>query len=331
MGSTDFSSATVEIVDGQVHIRTCFPAGTLVHTKDGTKVIEDIQVGDVVLSWNEKTGNREYKRVTNIWQRTTNELYEVKLPGQEPIVTTWNHPFWSVTQSAWVETKDLKEGEILALEDGSEVANESIIHYDTEETTVYNFEVEDNHTYYVSEAGVLVHNQSTLCLPPVTGANPIKANPSGTSFIPNLLLYSRAILNGNMQKEIDEVTQKARDVKEIMDYPEKIDLPKRAEKVLKLAKVAKFSRPYLGIAVDAIPAAIGTLDHLFYYKDLNNSLKHGGQTYIHGEILPVRERTERNNATPGSIVPTPCRFWCNSYEKEIYNSKNAQWEPAQYH
>jgi hypothetical protein len=81
-----------------------------------------------------------------------------------------HHPFWSVTQSAWVETKDLKEGEILSLEDGSEVAIESILHYGTEETTVYNFEVEDNHTYYVSDAGVLVHNQSTLCLPPVTGA-----------------------------------------------------------------------------------------------------------------------------------------------------------------
>jgi hypothetical protein len=72
-----------------------------------------------------------------------------------------HHPFWSVTQSAWVETKDLKEGEILSLEDGSEVAIESILHYGTEETTVYNFEVEDNHTYYVSDAGVLVHNQGS--------------------------------------------------------------------------------------------------------------------------------------------------------------------------
>ncbi|MCZ8239740.1 MAG: polymorphic toxin-type HINT domain-containing protein [Leptospiraceae bacterium] len=165
-----FSSASVEFKDGKAHIRTCFVAGTLIHTKDGTKNIEDVQIGDVVLSWNEKTGEREYKRVTNVWQRTTNELYKLKLPAQEPITTTWNHPFWSVTQSAWIETKDLKEGEILSLENGSEVAIESILNYNTEETTVYNFEVEDNHTYYVSEAGVLVHNQSTFYLPPVTGA-----------------------------------------------------------------------------------------------------------------------------------------------------------------
>jgi hypothetical protein len=80
------------------------------------------------------------------------------MPTKEGKANPWNHPFWSVTQSAWIETKDLKEGEILSLGNGSQVAIESILHYDTEETTVYNFEVEGNHTYYVSEAGVLVHN-----------------------------------------------------------------------------------------------------------------------------------------------------------------------------
>jgi hypothetical protein len=82
------------------------------------------------------------------------------MPTKEGKANPWNHPFWSVTQSAWIETKDLKEGELLSLGNGSQVAIESILHYDTEETTVYNFEVEGNHTYYVSEAGVLVHNES---------------------------------------------------------------------------------------------------------------------------------------------------------------------------
>jgi hypothetical protein len=160
----------------------------------------------------------------------------------------------------------------------------------------------------------------------VTGANPIKANSTGTSFISNLLLYSSAILNGNMQKEIDVVTQKARDVKEIVDHPEKIDLPKRTEKALKLAKAIKLKGSYLGFVVDVAPAAVGTLDHFFNFKHFNNSLRHGFQTYIHGEILPLGERTERNNATPGSVIPTPCRFWCSSLEREAYDSENAVWE-----
>ena len=87
------------------------------------------------------------------------------MPTKEGKANPWNHPFWSVTQSAWIETKDLKEGELLSLGNGSQVAIESILHYDTEETTVYNFEVEGNHTYYVSEAGVLVHNQSPSYAP----------------------------------------------------------------------------------------------------------------------------------------------------------------------
>jgi hypothetical protein len=121
----------------------------------------------VVLSWNEKTGEREYKTVTNLWVRETSLLYQVKLPGQKPIVTTWNHPFWSVTQSAWIATENLKVGELLSLEDGSETSIESITHYETEETTVYNFEVEGNDSYYVGEVGVLVHNQSPSYVQPV--------------------------------------------------------------------------------------------------------------------------------------------------------------------
>ena len=38
-------------------------AGTLIHTKDGLKVIEDIQVGDLVLSKDDQTGEVAYKPV----------------------------------------------------------------------------------------------------------------------------------------------------------------------------------------------------------------------------------------------------------------------------
>jgi len=53
----------------------------------------------------------------------------------------------------------LKEGDILSLEDGRELPIQSIkeitySHY----INVYNFEVEDYRTYYVSDESVLVHN-----------------------------------------------------------------------------------------------------------------------------------------------------------------------------
>jgi hypothetical protein len=43
----------------------CLVAGTLVHTKDGLKPIEQIQVGDWVLSQPEDKGEQAYKRVVN--------------------------------------------------------------------------------------------------------------------------------------------------------------------------------------------------------------------------------------------------------------------------
>ena len=56
----------------------------------------------------------------------------------------------------------LKEGDILSLEDGREVPVQSIEtitynHY----VNVYNFEVDDFHTYYVSDVSVLVHNKTS--------------------------------------------------------------------------------------------------------------------------------------------------------------------------
>ncbi|MCG6153951.1 polymorphic toxin-type HINT domain-containing protein [Leptospira bandrabouensis] len=144
--------------NGVFHQRTCFVAGTKVHTKNGLKNIEDIQVGDVVLSWNETTGEREYKVVTELFLHEINQLYEVKTTKGTTLETTWNHPFWVVDRKEWVEVKDLRVGDVLALADGALVEISHIRSYYVEPTKVYNFEVEDNHSYFVGEDGVLVHN-----------------------------------------------------------------------------------------------------------------------------------------------------------------------------
>jgi dipeptidyl aminopeptidase/acylaminoacyl peptidase len=155
--------------NGTVHPRTCFTAGTLVHTKDGTKVIEDIKVGDVVLSWNEDSGEKEYKTVTELFLHEVELLYElsfqrpnedslVSLVDEAKIKTTWNHPFWVVDKQAWIEARHLKAGDKVLLSSGKEVAISGTRSYNVEATKVYNFEVADNHTYFVGEDGVLVHN-----------------------------------------------------------------------------------------------------------------------------------------------------------------------------
>ncbi|TGK12921.1 hypothetical protein EHO62_19030 [Leptospira kmetyi] len=144
--------------NGAFSISTCFTAGTLIHTKTGTKKIEEIAIGDQVLSWDEESGERSYKTVTELFVHDINQLFDVEVNENETFHTTWNHPFWVVNEQAWVQVKDLKVGDIVQLKDGSEVPISKISSYSVSMTKVYNLEIEENHTYYVGKDGVLVHN-----------------------------------------------------------------------------------------------------------------------------------------------------------------------------
>jgi len=70
----------------------------------------------------------------------------------------YEHPFWVVGQG-WVSASHLKSGDIFKLESGKTIAVEKIeFELLNEPVKVYNFEVEDFHTYYVGESSILVHN-----------------------------------------------------------------------------------------------------------------------------------------------------------------------------
>ena len=59
----------------------------------------------------------------------------------------------------WTNASDLKVGDKVRQEDGTAGTVEKAKHVELDTSvTVYNFEVEDFHTYYVSEQKVLVHN-----------------------------------------------------------------------------------------------------------------------------------------------------------------------------
>ena len=82
----------------------------------------------------------------------------MKVDGEE-IKTTDEHPFW-VVGKGWTGASHLKSGDILKLENGKKVKVDEVwIEKLITPVKVYNFEVADWHTYYVSDAGVLVHNK----------------------------------------------------------------------------------------------------------------------------------------------------------------------------
>ena len=135
----------------------CFVAGTLVHTSNGTEEIENIKVGDIVWAWDEETGDVALKEVVETYVNETTELVHVFVGGEE-IITTPTHPFYSPVKG-WTDAVRLRAGDILVLVNGEYVVVEKVQHEILETSvTVYNFQVRDHHTYYISATGILVHN-----------------------------------------------------------------------------------------------------------------------------------------------------------------------------
>ena len=135
----------------------CFVAGTLVTTEDGFKTIEEIEVGDKVLSEDETTGEVAVKTVTETYVNETDELIHIGVNG-ETISATPTHPFY-VDKLGWTLARSLRAGDVLVLSNGELVTVEWVQHEILESPIkVYNFEVQDFHTYFVGQSSVLVHN-----------------------------------------------------------------------------------------------------------------------------------------------------------------------------
>jgi intein/homing endonuclease len=124
-------------------------------TDEGEKNIEDIKVGDKVLSKDEATGEVAYKEVTATFNHETDEIYKIHVGGQA-IESTFNHPFY-VKDKGWTFVKDLKPGDLLVQSDGNTLKIDSI-ELEHKQVTVYNMTVDEFHTYFVSDLGIWVHN-----------------------------------------------------------------------------------------------------------------------------------------------------------------------------
>ena len=157
MADGALTGAITGAVTGALTSPYCFVAGTAVLAAAGAVAIETIQAGDMVWAWDEETGEVALKEVVETYVNETYELVHVFVNGEE-IVTTPGHPFYSPVKG-WTDAVNLRAGDILVLINGEYVVVEKIQHEILETpVTVYNFQVEDYHTYYVTNAGVLVHN-----------------------------------------------------------------------------------------------------------------------------------------------------------------------------
>ena len=136
----------------------CFVEGTMVSTIGGGVAIEDISAGDLVLAGDPVTGDVAYRKVLEIYRKDADTLVHIILENGEEIVTTLTHPFY-VDGSGWIPAGSLDTSDRLLAADGTDIRIKDIRVENLEETvTVYNFQVEDYHTYFVGDTQILVHN-----------------------------------------------------------------------------------------------------------------------------------------------------------------------------
>jgi hypothetical protein len=145
------------IIEGQDY-STCFAAGTKVATDKGLVNIEEIKVGDQVLSKDTTTGEVTYKKVLSTSENETAGIVRVYV-GDETVECSQEHPFW-VVGKGWVAAKDLLEADQV-LTSGDEVLEvRKIEMVDFEEKIkTYNFQIADFHTYFITKKEILVHNR----------------------------------------------------------------------------------------------------------------------------------------------------------------------------
>ena len=136
---------------------TCFTAGTEITLLNGdVKNIEDIIVGDEILSYNEKLDKNEIGVVGEIKSHEVNSVIRLTLDNENIIITTEEHPFF-VDGKGWVKAVNLQPLDVCKKVDGSESLISTV---ETLEEThiVYNLlNVSDNRNFYAN--GILVHNK----------------------------------------------------------------------------------------------------------------------------------------------------------------------------
>jgi tetratricopeptide (TPR) repeat protein len=87
---------------------SCFVKGTPVWTKTGKRVIESLELGDLVLAQDIETGQLEYKPIIGRTVRPPSPIVKLSIDNDE-IRTTRGHLFW-VPGMGWRMAKELEKG-----------------------------------------------------------------------------------------------------------------------------------------------------------------------------------------------------------------------------
>ena len=188
LGPRGLGLETVQVWNSMQDELVCFPKDTFVVMDDGVKFIQNVKVGDEVLT---RKGN---KRVAAVSERDYDGEFVRIRAGDIVVLATIAHPFWT-QEDGWTGAGAIRVGHTLLTSDGAMVKvthERHILHYSFWPTPVYNLQVEDEPEFYAN--GILVHN-CPIC-GPLEGAPKSEWEsqfPKGPPAHPNCVLPGNAV------------------------------------------------------------------------------------------------------------------------------------------
>jgi hypothetical protein len=161
----------------------CFIAGTIIDDKN----IEDIEIGDIIQSWNEQTNKIGTSKVVKLIQPVHDDMLVIRFSNDVVNENTFDHPYY-VKDKGWcsyspnltkerydIDTNLLEVGDVCYFNNDGELEEVEIsfIKENWGEVQTYIFELDNNYTFFAN--GILTHNK---CFPSGTkitmGDNTIK-------------------------------------------------------------------------------------------------------------------------------------------------------------
>jgi len=131
-----------------------FTGDTLVATPDGSVPISSIEVGDIVLAFDEVSGQIVERTVTAVIPHTDDEIAQLTLDNGS-VITTPDHPFYT-SDLGWVEAGQLGAGAHVRTTSGTAIVQS--VHVEAYAGTLWDLTVDGAHTFFVGPGEWLVHN-----------------------------------------------------------------------------------------------------------------------------------------------------------------------------